>query len=148
MVRTLKHIVLYLVLLTRIDIDIDPYEKFNPLGLGNSGKQHAVMGGEWESATVSPLIIHPCRALKYDQSQCRRMEGSTLRICMVSWCGSNSSHRSTVCFLNSHTASILRSHHTHHEHEIMTRDATLRWYDWIPLIMTYMTMYYDDQKFR
>ena len=109
MVRTLKHIVLYLVLLTRIDIDIDPYEKFNPLGLGNSGKQHAVMGGEWESATVSPLIIHPCRALKYDQSQCRRMEGSTLRICMVSWCGNNSAHRSTVCFVNSHTASILRS---------------------------------------
>ena len=29
----------------------NPYEKFDPLGLGNSGKQHAVMGGEWESAT-------------------------------------------------------------------------------------------------
>jgi len=29
----------------------NPYEKLDPLGLGNSGKQHAVMGGEWESAT-------------------------------------------------------------------------------------------------
>ncbi len=28
----------------------NPYEKLDPLGLGNSGKQHAVMGGEWESA--------------------------------------------------------------------------------------------------
>ena len=62
----------------------NPYEKLDPLGLGNSGKQHAVMGGEWESATMSPLVIHPCRALKYDRSQCPRMESSTLRICMVS----------------------------------------------------------------
>ena len=29
----------------------NPYNKLDPLGLGNSGKQHAVMGGEWESAT-------------------------------------------------------------------------------------------------
>ena len=29
----------------------NPYEKLDPLGLGNSGKQHSVMGGEWESAT-------------------------------------------------------------------------------------------------
>ena len=29
----------------------NPYETLDPLGFGNSGKQHAVMGGEWESAT-------------------------------------------------------------------------------------------------
>ena len=29
----------------------NPYEKLDPLGLTNTGQQHAVMGGEWESAT-------------------------------------------------------------------------------------------------
>ncbi|KAL3771254.1 hypothetical protein ACHAW5_006663 [Stephanodiscus triporus] len=29
----------------------NPYEKLDPLGLGNSDAQHAVAGGEWESAT-------------------------------------------------------------------------------------------------
>ncbi|KAL9186639.1 hypothetical protein ACHAXT_005877 [Thalassiosira profunda] len=28
----------------------DPYEKLDPLGLGNTGKKHEVMGGEWESS--------------------------------------------------------------------------------------------------
>lgn len=29
----------------------NPYEKLDPLGLGNGDKHHAVAGGEWASAT-------------------------------------------------------------------------------------------------
>lgn len=39
----------------------NPYAEIDPLGLGNTGDQHAVQGGEWESScnvSVSFTIIH------------------------------------------------------------------------------------------
>ena len=84
----------------------NPYETLDPLDLGNTGNQHAVQGGEWESVSSTelvhlsmyinnvthrfpyshvmlPLGIIQCQASRFVQNHFLGMVDSTLRKCMV-----------------------------------------------------------------
>ena len=61
----------------------DPYESFDPLGLGNGEQQHQVQGGEWESAcdvtshdaSMQSFKIRPKTISRHGRQYIQRMEG-------------------------------------------------------------------------
>ena len=65
----------------------NPYETLDPLGLGNTGNQHAVQGGEWESScdvtsrhhSMPSFKIRPKSLSRHGRQYIKKMHGKKSR---------------------------------------------------------------------
>ena len=74
----------------------NPYETLDPLGLGNTGNQHAVQGGEWESScdvtsrhhSMPSFKIRPKSLSRHGRQYIKKMHGKKSladMFCMCAW---------------------------------------------------------------